>query len=786
MTDAIVGFPGKLQGVKDAANGGWSARCPAHDDQRASLSVAHRDGKWLLCCHAGCTQDAVIRALGVDASALFDEPKTRANGGNSHGSPTSPRVVATYIYRQGDGTPYLRVQRTADKAFWQSHWDGKQWAAKKPTGAKIPYRLPELLAAPLTSTVFVAEGEKDADNLAKLGFVATCNSEGADNGTGGKWTKDLNSYFKDRHVVVLPDNDAPGRKHAQHVASNLDGLAASVKVVELPGLDAGGDVSDWLVTDPSGARLVQACRGAPAWEPGADGGDQEAIAALARLSKLRYSKARKEAAKKIGITAGALDEIVAEARDEARDEEAREGKARWKVDPWDEAVNTAQLLADLLDTYLRHVVLPEHGDVAMALWTLHAWAVDAAYVSPFLMFSSPEMRCGKSTALALLNWTAPRTAMASNISPAATFRYIEAACPTLLIDEADTFVHDNEELRGILNSGHTRDTAHVIRLVGDAHEPKEFSTWAPKAVAAIGKLAATLRDRAVVIPMRRKKPTERVAKLRGREGESFMTLRRKAARWAADNIEALKAARPLVPEGLNDRAADNWEPLLAIADLAGGDWPSQARAAALKLSGDAEGDTRSTREQLLADVRTVFVERSADRLPSAALVDALIRIEGHPWAEYGKAGKPLTQNQLARLLKPFAIVPEVIRVGTETPRGYRLDQFTEAFERYLSSEGGPHPQQCNKCDEIRTSGTFQTATADPDVAVGKSKKPNNDGLCCGVAVVDSPLEGKCDHCGESATTARSLLDCAYVGNSLRLHQDCVDAFLASPGRRPSA
>ena len=542
-----------------------------------------------------------------------------------------------------------------------------QWASGKPKGPKIPYRLPELLAAPLTAPVYVVEGEKDGDNLAKLGFVATCNSEGADNGNGGKWTKDLNGPFKDRHVFILPDNDTPGRRHAQHVARNLDGVAASVKVIELPGLDAGQDVSDWLASDPSGARLVKACRLAPPWEPGAGGGDQEEIAALARLSKLGYSKARKEAAKKIGITAGALDEIVAEARDEARDEEAGEGKARWKVDPWDEAVDTAQLLADLRDIYLRYVVLPEHGDVAMALWVLHAWALDAAYVSPFLMFSSPEMRCGKSTALALLNWTAPRTAMASNISPAAIYRYIEATCPTLLIDEMDAFIHDNEELRGILNSGHTRDTAHVIRLVGDGHEPKEFSTWAPKAVAAIGKLAATLRDRAVVIPMRRKKPSERVAKLRGREGEAFMVLRCKAARWAADSSEVLKAARPILPEELNDRAADNWEPLVAIADLAGGDWPPQARAAALKLSGDAESDTRSTREQLLADVRTAFAEHNADRLSSAALVEALIRIEGHPWAEYGKAGKPLTQNQLARLLKPFTIAPEVIRVGDETP-----------------------------------------------------------------------------------------------------------------------
>ncbi len=139
----IADFPGELQGVKATADGGWSARCPAHDDQHASLSVRHRDGKWLLCCHSGCTQDQVIAALGVPASALFDEPRKRLNGGNGASAAASPRVVATYIYRQGDGTPYLRVQRTADKAFWQRHWDGNGWAPKKPQGPKIPYRLPD-------------------------------------------------------------------------------------------------------------------------------------------------------------------------------------------------------------------------------------------------------------------------------------------------------------------------------------------------------------------------------------------------------------------------------------------------------------------------------------------------------------------------------------------------------------------------------------------------------------------------------------------------------------------
>ena len=212
------------------------------------------------------------------------------------------------------------------------------------------------------------------------------------------------------------------------------------------------------------------------------------------------------------------------------------------------AGNGAEVLDDLREVFERYLILPEHGSVTMALWVMHAWTIDAAHVSPFLMFSSPEMRCGKSTAMALLSRTAPRSAMASNISPAAIFRYIEAFRPTLLIDEANSFAVENDELRGILNSGHTRDTASVIRLTGDDHEPKDFSTWAPKAIASIGKLANTLRDRSIILSMQRKKAGERVAKLRAREADGeFLILRRKAKRWAADNIKALTAALPEIP-----------------------------------------------------------------------------------------------------------------------------------------------------------------------------------------------------------------------------------------------
>jgi putative DNA primase/helicase len=404
---------------------------------------------------------------------------------------------------------------------------------------------------------------------------------------------------------------------------------------------------------------------------------------LAALSALDYAKCRASEAKRLGITLDWLDKAIAEAHKKAAAETPPPTPERWQLEPWEDPVVGANLLDGLRTTFERYLVLPEHGSVTMALWVMHAWTIDAAHVSPFLMFSSPEMRCGKSTAMALINRTAPRTAMASNISPAAIFRYIEGFRATLLIDEADSFAVENDELRGILNSGHTRDTACVIRLTGDDHEPKDFSTWAPKAIASIGKLANTLRDRSIILSMQRKKAGERVAKLRAREDNGeFLILRRKAKRWAADNIKTLPPAQPEIPDSLNDRAADNWEPLLAIADLAGGDWPEAARKAAKALSGADGVESHSIRIELLAAIKQVFAKLKVDRISSKALIAELVNDEDGPWASYGKGGKPIAPRQVAHLLAEFEIQPRNTR-GEKVLKGYLREWFTDAFIRYV-------------------------------------------------------------------------------------------------------
>jgi hypothetical protein len=169
------------------------------------------------------------------------------------------KVVAEYVYRQADGAPYLRVQRTQDKTFWQSHWNGNAWVRGKPPGPKIPYRLPEMLAA-VHDTVFVCEGEKDADRLTDAGFVATSASEGA-----GKWTADLNQWFAGKTVHILADNDEQGAKHARQIAESLQGVARELRIINLPELPPKGDISDWLDAGWDAGRLAALCQATPVY-----------------------------------------------------------------------------------------------------------------------------------------------------------------------------------------------------------------------------------------------------------------------------------------------------------------------------------------------------------------------------------------------------------------------------------------------------------------------------------------------------------------------------------------
>jgi putative DNA primase/helicase len=340
-----------------------------------------------------------------------------------------------------------------------------------------------------------------------------------------------------------------------------------------------------------------------------------------------------------------------------------------------EPVDGVKLLDDLASAFSRHLALCEGASEAIALWVLFAHSHDAHQTSPRLAFLSPVPECGKTTTLSILRALVPRALPTSNITPAVIFRVIQQSHPTLLIDEADTFMQ-GDDMRGILNSGHTRATAQVWRCEGESRNPKGFSTWAPVAIAKIGTLPETLESRSIVIPMQRKRPDERTKPIASEDRQAFADLASMASRWAANYAEALAAANPELPSGLFNRTRDNWRPLIAIADSAGGHWPERARRVAVLLSGSAEDPSLGI--QLLSDIREIL---RTERLSSEDLCEDLRGLEDRPWAEDGIAINP---RQLARLLKPFGIAPKSVRLGRgSTPKGYTAAQFEDAFARYL-------------------------------------------------------------------------------------------------------
>jgi Protein of unknown function (DUF3631) len=333
----------------------------------------------------------------------------------------------------------------------------------------------------------------------------------------------------------------------------------------------------------------------------------------------------------------------------------------------------------------RYVVMSEMQAAAIALWIVHTHGFDAADASPYLAVTSPEKRSGKSRLFEVLEILVANPWKVITPTEAVVFRKIDADRPTLLLDETDAIFgkrngENYEGLRALLNAGNRRGT-HVPRCVGTSQQLVSFSVFCPKAIAGIGELPDTIADRAIPIRLKRKARSEQAERFRRRDAEAEAeTLHINTSAWAEHAVPVLAEARPDLPDALDDRAQDAWEPLLAIADLIGGDWPALARIAALELSTGVDHEDESHGVRLLGDVRTVFDERAVDRLSSATLAAALAEIEESPWAEW--YGKPITATAIARLLSRFEIKPKKLRFGEETARGYERDQFADAWERY--------------------------------------------------------------------------------------------------------
>lgn len=420
--------------------------------------------------------------------------------------------------------------------------------------------------------------------------------------------------------------------------------------------------------------------------------DEAELDRLALMPPIEYGQVRKQVAEQLGTAVGYLD-VAVTARKKELAPAANVGSGRPlempTIVPADHPVDGAMLLQTLLEIMVKYLVLPAHAAVAIALWIMRAHCDDAFDISPRLAILSPVKRCGKTTLLEIMAKLLPRPLTTSNVTASVIFRVIEKHHPSLLIDEADSFMRENEELRGIVNSGHRRDSATVLRNVGDDHEPRSFSTWAPMVIAAIGTLPDTIEDRSIVVPMRRKQPGEKVQGIRwnSRHGETvkvqLQTVVRALARWSFDHTRTLKDIDPAIPNGLHDRAADNWSPLLTIASAIGGVWVEQANAAAVALStGETKTEPRGV--ELLRDLSELFKADARERFLSQGLCEALALLEERPWGDF-RRGKPISSAQLARLLREFGIQSQSIRTEAGVQRGYYREAFDDAFARYLAT-----------------------------------------------------------------------------------------------------
>jgi len=384
----------------------------------------------------------------------------------------------------------------------------------------------------------------------------------------------------------------------------------------------------------------------------------------------------------------------------------------------------ALILAQLHTTLTRYVILPSNdAAIGVALWIAATHAQPAWAHAPRLVIRAPEKRCGKSRLLDIIEGTCHAPLITVNASPAAVYRAIGADTPpTLLVDEADTLfggknADANEDLRGLLNAGHQRNRP-AIRWDPATRSLETIPTFAMAALAGIGAMPDTIEDRAVVIRMRRRAPGETVAPFRHRRDRPALTqLAAQLGDWLTPHLARLEKAEPVMP--LEDRAADTWEPLIAVADLAAADWPELARRAAVALTADHAATAGvSDRIRLLADCRAAFGD--ADALPTATLIDRLRSDPEAPWSDHGPAG--ITAMKLAELLREYDIRSENIRFGEPIGRvkGYHRADFADAWARYCPLTTGvavpavpPVPQHVKPQarGRIRGGTTFQPGTA---------------------------------------------------------------------------
>ena len=404
---------------------------------------------------------------------------------------------------------------------------------------------------------------------------------------------------------------------------------------------------------------------------------EKAFESLIGLPSEQHQTRLAELAKRLGEDVDAIsDDFTAFVGTESR----AASPDSWNVERWPDPVETQALLQRISAKISKYIVLRPEAVIATVLWTMTAWAHEGTTHSPILAAISVEPDSGKSTLLGVLRFLVPKPFVSVEPTGPSVYRMVDREHPTLIIDEADDLFYRKSDLRAIINAGWSCGTR--IPRQGRWYDP-----FCPKILGILGKtkLPRTIASRSIILRMWPKKPDEKAEDFAYTDDPEFSTIRRKLARWAADNVPIVKELRPPQPPGFNNRLSANWKPLLQIAQHAGGGWPERARRSAIYLS--RAPYEPSVRVQLLAALRAMFTKNGTE-ITSEQVVQELLAHPDFEWHEYRGRG-PITKNQVAALLRDLDIRPVVVHPTKRSDfsrHGYRVAQFDDAFARFLPHE----------------------------------------------------------------------------------------------------
>jgi hypothetical protein len=553
-------------------------------------------------------------------------------------------------------------------------------------------------------------------------------------------------------VVVFRDGDDPDSPAEKGLAKGVDRLILQGATVAITDTPLGADANALLQSDGTDA-LLDLVENAGAAGLSVEGH----FIRCANLSPLEYQLTRKDLAKKLNINVSFLDDQVRALRRDNEEPEGPQGALGIEeIEPWPEPVVLPELLNDIARALGDYIAANAVTLDTATLWVAHSHILPMINVSPRLAAQAPGPGCGKTVTMEAIGNLVPRPLTAASITSAVVFRIIEEAQPTLLLDEADQMLADRSSpLIAILNSSHRKSSAYVLRteeVLPGTHTPVRFSTWAPMMFAGIRELPPTLQDRSIVLRLSRAKPGEVKKHLRDGKCDTLSECGQKLARWAED-LNALPDVE--LPPTLTNRDGDNWRTLLAIAELAGGDWPARALEAAETAVKHQDQGLIST---LLKDIYDVFGER--EQILSQELVDGLIGFDEKPYGELNR-GRQITTHWLSNQLTGVITKPtQTMRVGKDRKKGYWRAAFNDAWERYAIGDSVPGTPPKTTVSNVTTGQPLQSkgnggtdvARLSADVTDGaldvtdasrlqNGVKPNPTAACHGVTDDTVGLEG---------------------------------------------